>query len=107
MPSPNDLQFTDQNFQSEVINSNLPVLVEFSATWSEPCKVMVPILDRIADDYLGKVKVGRLDIDVAPDIAQRYGVSSVPTFVVFNGGEKTGMLVGLRDREELLKLLGI
>ena len=105
--SANVHEFTDQNFEAEVLKSSVPVLVDFSATWCGPCKQLAPIVDKIADDFKGKIKVGKLDIDDAPETAKKYGVRSVPTVLVFNGGQKTGTQAGLTNRETLLKLLNL
>ncbi|MGL4378738.1 MAG: thioredoxin [Microcoleaceae cyanobacterium] len=107
MASPNVHTFNDQNFESEVLQSSLPVLVDFTATWCGPCKALAPIIEKIADDYQGKVKVGKIDIDETPEITRKYGIRSVPTIIVFQGGEKTGQQVGLTTGEKILLLLGI
>ena len=107
MAGKNVVSFTEQNFQNEVLDSSTPVLVDFTATWCGPCKALAPIVDKIADDYAGKVKVGKLDIDENPQITAKYGVRSVPTVLVFKGGKQIGKHVGLTSRENLLKLLGV
>lgn len=107
MASQNVHTLTDQNFESEVLKSPVPVLVDFTATWCGPCRALAPIVDKIADDFQGKVKVAKLDIDNAPDTTRKYGVRSVPTVMVFQGGEKKGVQVGLTSRETLLRLLGV
>lgn len=107
MASSNVHTFTDQNFENEVLRSSTPVLVSFSATWCGPCKALSPIVERIADDYVGKIKVGKLDIDDAPETAKKYSVRSVPTCVVFQGGQKVGIQAGLTNRDTLVKLLGV
>ncbi len=98
--------FNESNFEAEVLSSDLPVLVDFTATWCGPCKALAPIVDKIADEKAGKVKVGKLDIDESPSIAQKYGVRSVPTVMVFRGGAKSGQHVGLTTQDKLLKLIG-
>src|SRR5689334_16095320 len=102
----NIVELTDQNFDAEVLKANMPVLVDFTASWCGPCKALSPIIERIADDFQGKVKVGKLDIDEAPEVTRRYGVKSVPTVLVFKDGQKVGQSVGLTSRENLLRLLG-
>lgn len=107
MASANVLTFNDQNFAKEVLESDVPVLVDFTATWCGPCKALAPIVEQIANDFAGKVRVGKLDIDDAPGMARKYGVRSVPTVMVFKGGQKAGQHVGLTNRDKLVKLLGV
>lgn len=97
--------FTAGNFDAEVLQSDLPVLVDFTATWCGPCKALAPIVEKIADENAGKVKVGKLDIDESPAIAQKYGIRSVPTVLVFKGGAKAGQHVGLTTHDKLVKLI--
>ena len=97
---------TDQSFDAEVLKSDVPVLLDFTATWCGPCKALAPIVDKLADQYEGKAKVGKLDIDESPEIAQKYGIRSVPSVLVFTGGQKTGQHVGLTTQDKLAKLLG-
>ena len=79
MAGKNVLEFTDGNFDSEVLHSTVPVLVDFTATWCGPCKALAPIVEKVADDFAGKVKVGKLDIDANTEMTKKYGVRSVPT----------------------------
>jgi len=99
--------FNESNFESEVLKSDVPVLVDFTATWCGPCKALAPIVEKIADEFHGKVKVGKLDIDDAPNVTAKYGVRSVPTVIVFKGGQKSGQHVGLTNRDKLIALLGL
>jgi thioredoxin 1 len=105
MAGKNVLEFTSKNFDAEVLKSDVPVLVDFTATWCGPCKALAPIVDKIADDHVGKIRVGKLDIDASPDIAQKYGIRSVPSVLVFKGGAKVGQHVGLTTQDKLLKLI--
>ena len=105
--SPNVKDVTDQDFSTEVLQAPIPAMVHFWATWCGPCRQLAPILDMIADDYEGKVKVVRLDIDDSPETAKKYGVKSVPSVLVFQGGQKTGSQAGLTNRQMLLKLAGL
>ena len=107
MAGKNVLEFTDGNFDSEVIHSTVPVLVDFTATWCGPCKALAPIVEKVADEFEGKIKVGKLDIDNNAEMTKKYGVRSVPTVLVFKGGEKIGQYVGLTSREKLVQLLGV
>jgi thioredoxin 1 len=105
MASQNIHAFTDDNFEAEVLKSDTPVLVDFTATWCGPCKMLAPVVDKLADELVGKVKVGKLDIDNAPNVTAKYQVRGVPTVMVFKGGQKVAQHVGLTNREGLLKLV--
>jgi thioredoxin 1 len=107
MSGKNVHEFTTDNFDSQVLQSDLPVLVDFTATWCGPCKALAPIVDKLAEEYEGKIKVGKLDIDAQRSIAERYRIRSVPTVLVFRGGQKTGEQIGLTSRDKLVKLLGL
>ena len=99
------IELTDDNFDAEVVSSPIPVLVDFTATWCGPCKMLAPIVEKIADENVGKYKVAKLDIDDAPKVTQRFGVRSVPTVLVFKGGSKAGQHVGVTNKETLIKML--
>ena len=99
--------FNQSNFESEVLKSDVPVLVDFTATWCGPCKALAPIVEKIADEFPGKIKVGKLDIDDSPNVTAKFGVRSVPTVIVFKGGQKSGQHVGLTNRDKLIALLGL
>ena len=99
------IHLTDTNFEEIIKNSNIPVLVDFSATWCGPCKMLTPIIEELASELLGKVKVCKIDIDESPNSAQRLGVKGVPAVIVFNRGEKTNALVGLTTKAKLRKLI--
>ena len=105
MDGKNIVELTDTNFDAEVLKSDVPVLVDFTATWCGPCKVLAPVVEKLADEFAGKYKVGKLDIDDAPGVTQKYGVRGVPTVIVFKGGERKGQHVGVTNKETLLKLL--
>lgn len=107
MASANVHEFTDRNFEDEVLQSSKPVLVQFFATWCGLCKQLSPIVDKIADDFSDKIKVGRLDIDQSPDVTSKYGVRSVPTCIVFQDGHKEGTHTGLTKRDTLVRLLDL
>jgi thioredoxin 1 len=102
----NIVELTDENFENEVIKSNVPVLVDFTATWCGPCKALHPIVESLANEAGGRYKVAKLDIDDASDTARKYRVMSVPTVLVFQGGQVKGQHVGLTNKETLLKLIG-
>lgn len=105
MAGKNVIEFNDLNWESEVVNSSVPVLVDFSATWCGPCKVLSPIVDKLADEYAGTYKIGKVDIDDSPAVTQKYGVRGVPTVMVFKNGQVVGQHVGLTNKETLVKML--
>lgn len=101
----NVIDLSDASFDSEVIKSSVPVLVDFTATWCGPCKALAPVVEKIANENPGKYKVAKVDIDDCPQTAQKYGIRSVPTVLVFKSGEKKAQHVGVTTKENLLKLL--
>lgn len=105
MAGKNVQEFNELNFDQEVIKSAVPVLVDFSATWCGPCKAIAPLVGQVADEYEGKVKVGTIDIDENPGIAQRFGIKGVPTLFVFKGGEVVGKMVGAAPKQNIAALV--
>ena len=93
-------EFTGGNFVAEVINSSLPVLVDFWAEWCPPCKMLTPTIEKLANDYAGKAVIGKLDIDANQSVAVRYKVSSIPTVILFKDGEVVQQFVGLRHERD-------
>lgn len=106
MAGNNVIELNDTNFDSEVTTSDKPVLVDFGATWCGPCKVLAPIVEKLADEFAGKYKVCKVDIDEAPTVTAKFGIRGVPTVLVFKNGQKTGQHVGVTNKETLLKMLG-
>ncbi len=103
--SKNTIRITDDNFESEVIRSEIPVLVDFWAEWCGPCKVIGPTIDSLAADYQGKVKVAKLNVDDNPQAAGRFGVRSIPTMIFFKDGEAQQSVVGIRPKGHLAELI--
>jgi thioredoxin 1 len=92
---------TDASFDSEVLSSDLPVVVDFTASWCPPCHAIAPFLEEIASELAGKVKIAKLDVDENPDVTVRYGVRSMPTLIVFKQGEPTAMQIGAVPKNRL------
>lgn len=105
MANPNVVIVNDQNFETEVLQSKVPVLVDFTATWCGPCKMLAPIVDKLADEFAGVYKVAKIDIDEAGQTARKYGIRSVPTVMVFKAGQKTAQNVGVTQRDKLVAML--
>ncbi len=95
--------FTDQNFDQEVLQSELPVLVDFYADWCGPCKMMSPIIENLAVEYTGKVNIGKLNVDTSPSTAARYKVMSIPTMILFVGGNVQQTIVGAVHEKDLVQ----
>ena len=96
---------TDESFAREVLQSELPVLVDFWAPWCGPCRMVAPIVEELAEEYDGKVKFVKLNTDDNPQIAGKYGIRSIPTLLVFKGGEPVSQIVGFRPKSDLAKRL--
>ena len=105
MSAPNIVTLTDANFDQEVLKSSTPVLVDFWAEWCGPCKMIAPILDELATEYDGKVKVGKVNIDQHQSIATEYGIRAIPTLLIFKNGELADQIVGLVPKEEITRKL--
>ena len=97
----NVTEFTDNNFQNEVLDSQNPVLVDFWAPWCGPCRMIAPLVEELATEYKGKVKIGKINIDDSPGAATQYGVSSIPTLMIFKGGEVVDRFVGVQPKSRL------
>ena len=100
LASGNLKEFTDQNFESEVLKSSEPVLVDFWAEWCPPCKALTPTIEKLADAYVGKVKIGKVDTDSAREVAMKYKISSIPTVLLFKNGQVAQTIVGLRNERD-------
>ena len=93
-------ELTDTNFQSEVLDSDLPVLVDFWAEWCQPCRMLAPTIEELADEYKGRAKVGKLDTDANREVSIKYGISAIPTVILFKGGEVQKKFVGLTSKDQ-------
>lgn len=105
MASANVKEFTDQNFENDVLKSSQPVLVDFWAEWCMPCKMLAPTIEKLADAYAGKVTVGKLDTDSNRDTAMKYGISAIPTVLLFKDGQVAQKFVGLRQERDFKEAL--
>ena len=99
------VKITTTNFEQEVLQSQIPVLLDFWADWCGPCRMAAPIIDEIAAETAGKVKVGKVNVDTDIELAQRYRIASIPTFLVFKNGELAEKAIGLQSKEDLVYLL--
>lgn len=101
------LEFTDKNFKTEVLESSQPVIVDFWAPWCRPCQMLGPTIEEIHHDLEGEVKVGKVNVDDSETIAMKYGISTIPTVMLFKNGQVAAKVVGLMRKEDLLRKLGL
>jgi thioredoxin 1 len=103
------LEVTDENFDAEIVNSDIPAVVDFWAEWCGPCRMVGPVVKELADDYQGKIKVAKMDVDKNRQTPARFGIRNIPTLILFKGGEVAQTIVGAQPKsaieEELKKLL--
>ena len=97
--------FTTENFQEEVINSELPVLVDFWAVWCGPCQMVGPVIEEMAEELKGKANIGKVNVDENQELAQKYSVMSIPTIMVFKNGKEAGKVLGAVGKDQLLELV--
>jgi len=102
-----EMKITKENFENEVMKSDKPVLLDFWASWCGPCQMLSPIVEEIAKEYSGKLKVGKVNVDDEPELAGRFRVASIPTVVIMKNGKIVNQSIGYRPKEELLKMLGL
>ena len=96
-----EITFTDANFDNEVLQSTVPVLVDFWAEWCGPCRMLAPIIDELAREFIGKAKIGKVNVDQNQTIAERYGIRSIPTLILFKNGTIVEQIVGSQTKEAL------
>ncbi len=105
MAGKNVMEFTDQSFEQEVLKADQPVLVDFWAAWCGPCRMIAPAVEALADEYAGKAKVGKVNVDENSATPGRYNIRSIPTLLLFKGGEVREQVVGVKSRDEIANLL--
>ncbi len=105
MASQNILTATDSNFENEVIKSNQPVLVDFWAEWCGPCRMIAPMIDELANEYNGKVKIAKMNVDENPNIPGRFQIRGIPTLLMFKGGQLVGQLVGAHQKAAISEMI--
>ena len=100
-----EIILTEENFEEEVLKSDIPVLVDFWATWCGPCKMLAPVISEIAEEKAGEIKVGKVDVDEQMDLVAEYQVASIPTVLLFKNGEVEETSIGFKTKEQLLEML--
>lgn len=101
----NVIEITDQNFESEVLNSETPVVIDFWAEWCGPCKTIAPVVDELANEYLTKVKFGKVNVDSNQQTAMKYGIRSIPSLLIFNDGSVVNQIIGSVSKNSIVKIL--
>ena len=99
------LEFTDDEFDTQVVNADLPTMVDFWADWCAPCKMIAPVVKALAEENAGRLRVGKLTVDENPKTATRFGIRGIPTLLVFKGGEVVEQIVGVRSKKDLQKIV--
>ena len=100
-----EINLNNQNFEEEVLKSELPVLVDFYATWCGPCKMIAPVISKIAEEYKGKVKVGKVNVDEENELAMKYQIQNIPTLILFKDGKPVNSLIGLNSKSEIENII--
>mgnify|MGYP001557446076 CR=1 FL=1 len=101
----NAMTITQANFQKEVLESDKPVLIDFWAEWCGPCRMVGPVVEELAGEYAGKAKIGKIDVDSNQELAGSFGVSSIPTLLLFKGGRPVNSVVGVRSKADLARMI--
>lgn len=105
MAAANILNLSEDNFEAEVIKSSTPTLVDFWAEWCGPCKMLAPVLDQLATEYDGKIRIAKVNVDQSPGLAAKYGIQSIPQLFFFKGGQVVNQVVGLKSKGDLKRSL--
>jgi len=100
-----EVTLNDSNFEQEVLKSDIPVVVDFWATWCGPCQMLAPVLEEVASENEGKIKVGKVNVDENRDLAMKFRISSIPTLILFKNGEPVDMALGYKTKEQLVKFI--
>jgi thioredoxin 1 len=100
-----EITLTKENFEEEVLKSDIPVLVDFWAVWCGPCQMLAPTIEELARDYEGKVKIGKVNVDEQPELSQQYGIMSIPTLIYFKDGQVADQTMGVQPRESIEALM--
>ena len=103
----NEIVLTKENWESEVTNSDVPVLVDFWAVWCGPCRMIAPIVSEIASEYAGKIKVGKVNVDEQEELAMAYRIASIPTLMLFKNGKPVASVLGYRPKADIIQALGL
>ena len=101
----NEIKITSENFENEINNSNIPVLIDFYANWCGPCKMLSPLISEIASEYAGRLKVGKVNVDEKPEFSARFDVFSIPTLIIFKDGKAAFKSVGAMPKDDLVKFI--
>lgn len=101
------MEFNVANFEAEVIKSDIPVLVDFWAAWCGPCRAIAPVIEQLSSEFAGKAKIGKVNVDENRDLAQQFGVMSIPTIIIFKNGEKVDQIIGFTGKADLEKKLNV
>ena len=99
-----EIIITEQNFKEEVLDSNKPVLIDFWATWCGPCRMIAPVVEEIAEEYKDEIKVGKVNVDEVPSLANAFGITAIPTLILFKNGKPAEKSVGLVSKEKLVSM---
>lgn len=100
-----EVVITKENFENEVLESKIPVLVDFWAAWCGPCRMLSPVIGEIAEENEGRIKVGKVNVDEEPELARQFGIMSIPTLIVFKDGKVTGQTMGVQPKESILDII--